>query len=499
MDLLFLTLSLFMSIILTVIINYKTKHSSSPNKLPPGSFGWPLIGEAMQFLYTSPEKFIHDRMNKYSSEVFKTSVFGKQIAVVCSPSGNKFLFSNKDIAAWRMPSMEKLFRGNNNNCKKAARDHEPDPPLITESEDSQIILQLPTFLKPKAIMDYLPVMNSVTKDHLDTHWNPFSCNNVVIKVFPLAKQFTLTLACRLFLGLDDPNRLVKLVREFDAVTEGLGVAAVEIPGTAFYRARKAVEAIRRELRLIVKEKAAAMGMEMETGTEVAPDMLGFMMGLRDGGEKLLREEEIADKMMGLLVAGYSTIASAITFLMKYIGMHSHVYDEVLRGETEQREIMNAREGGKESGMLTWEDIQKMKYSWNVVQEVMRLEPPLQGTFREASADLTFAGFTIPKGWKICWSVSSTNKNPKYFPDPERFDPSRYEGSGPPPYTFVPFGGGARTCPGKEYARTAVLIFLHKVVERFEWDTVFPDEKIISQMMPTPALGLPVRLRSHIIH
>ncbi|KAK9116607.1 hypothetical protein Sjap_015554 [Stephania japonica] len=484
-----------MSIILTTIVTYKTKHSSSPNnKLPQGSFGWaPFIGETFQFLYSNPEKFIHDRMNKYSSQVFKTSVFGKQTAVVCGPSGHKFLFYNKDVAAWRTPSMEKLF----NNNKKAARDYDQSDAALKEWEKSQIALQLPSFLKPKAIMDYLPVMNSVIKDHFDAQWYPFFSNHdqqsvVIIKAFPLAKRYTLTLACKLFLGLDDPNRLVKLAREFDLVTEGLGVAAVKVPGMAFYRASKAVEAIRMQLTSIVKEKAIAMNM----GMEMAQDMLGYMMGLRDGGdENLLRDGDVADKMMGLLVAGYSTVASAITFLMKYIGMHSHVYDQVLR---EQREIMNAK-GGKESGTLGWEDIQKMKYSWNVVQEVMRLVPPLQGNFREALSDLTFAGFTIPKGWKIYWSVSSTNKNPEYFPDPERFDPSRYEGTGPPPYTFVPFGGGTRTCPGKEYARVAVLMFLHNVVRRFKWETVFPDEKIISQMMPTPALGVPVRLHPHIVH
>ncbi|KAL1533783.1 beta-amyrin 28-monooxygenase [Salvia divinorum] len=138
----------------------------------------------------------------------------------------------------------------------------------------------------------------------------------------------------------------------------------------------------------------------------------------------------------------------------------------------------------------------MKYSWNVVRESLRLTPPAVGAFREATTEFTFRGFTIPKGWKIFWTVYSTHKNPDCFPEPERFDPSRFEGSGPAPFTFVPFGGGPKMCPGKEYARLELLVMMHNVVTRFKLEKTISDEKIVYYATPTPVHGLPLRLHPH---
>ena len=67
--------------------------------------------------------------------------------------------------------------------------------------------------------------------------------------------------------------------------------------------------------------------------------------------------------------------------------------------------------------------------------------------------------------QLHWNVNSTHKNAECFPEPEKFDPARFEGNGPAPYTFVPFGGGPRMCPGKEYARLEILVFMHNVMKR----------------------------------
>ncbi|KAM3361683.1 beta-amyrin 28-monooxygenase [Capsicum galapagoense] len=458
------------SFILTAIL-YQN-HSSKSTKLPPGSFGWPVIGETIEFLFGSPEKFVIDRMNKYSPDIFKTKIMGEKTVVICGPNGHKFLFSNEEklFTAFRTYSMQRIFR--------SYQSKHSSPP----SQSTGVIRQ-PGFFKPEALARYMGKMDSITKDLLQTHWE----GGNEIKAYPFAKILTLTLACHFFLGSTN-NSIAKLVNYFDDITLGLHAMILNVPGTTFYRANKAAIAVRRELIGVIKEKKE----EMMTKEVKMQDILCHMIVVRDSNGELMGENEIADKIMGLLVAGYSTVATTITFLMKYVGERFDIYEKIL---TEQKEIAATKKRGE---LLEWEDMKKMKYSWNVICETMRLTPPLQGTFRQVLKDFTYAGYTIPKGWKVYWTTSSTNKNPAYFVDPEVFDPSRYDiCDGPIPYTYVPFGGGPRMCPGKEYARLAILTFLHNVVMKYKWELLVPHEKIIGDMMPTPQNGLPIRLHQHI--
>ncbi|KAK9292590.1 hypothetical protein L1049_020564 [Liquidambar formosana] len=473
-------LSLLLLIVLSVCLSLHylfhkhRSHFTRPN-LPPGQTGWPMIGETIEFLSTGwnghPEKFIFDRMAKYSNQIFKTSLMGEPAAVVCGMAGNKFLFTNENklVTTWWPKSAKKIFPSSQQTSLK--------------QEGENIRKLAPHFLKPESLQRYIGIMDTIAQRHFASDWD----NKQEVEVYPLAKGYTFWLACRLFLSIDDPVQVANFAAPFGLISSGIFAIPIDLPGTACNRAIKAAKLIRKELRSIIKKRKVDLAANKATPTQ---DILSHMLFTPDENGRFMNELFIADKILALLIGGHDTASVAVTFIVKYLAELPEIYNEVYK---EQMEIVKSKSPGE---LLNWEDIQKMKYSWNVACEVMRLVPPLQGSFREALNDFIYAGFSIPKGWKLYWSTHSTHRDPQCFPEPEKFDPSRFEGSGPAPYTYVPFGGGPRMCPGKEYARLEILVFMHNVVKRFRWEKLLPDEKIVVDPMPIPANGLPVRLHAH---
>ncbi|EPS63621.1 hypothetical protein M569_11161, partial [Genlisea aurea] len=449
--------------------------SSSKGQLPPGTSGWPVLGESIPFLSTTwkghPHKFFFDRIDRYSSKVFRTNIFGEKAAVFSGAAGNKYLFSheNKTVQSWLMPSFDKIFPSTIN--------------IPPRQEGLRLRKLLPGYVKAEALSGYIGIMDEIGNRHFAEFWE----NKESVVVVPTTKRFTFLIACRLFLSIDDPVAVAEFAKPFNVLNSGLISFPINLPGTAFNRAIKASKQIRNDLALRIRRRREEM---LAGNTQVPKDILTHMVSTTDEDGKLMDEMDIACKIVGLLVAGHDTTSTICTFIVKFLAELPHVYEAVYQ------EHMKILETKKQGEPLKWEDMQKMKYSWNVACEALRLYPPVQGGFREAIDDFNYNGFHIPKGWKIYWSTTSSHRNPEHFPDPEKFEPSRFEGAGPEPYSFIPFGGGPRMCPGKEYSRLEVLIFIHHLVKRYRWEKIIPDEKITINPFPAPVKGLPIRLFPH---
>ncbi|TXG69517.1 hypothetical protein EZV62_004452 [Acer yangbiense] len=459
-------------------IYYKKSSSGTTKlKLPPGRKGFPLFGETLDFILSlrsaNPERFITERMKKHSADVFQTSLLGEDIAVFCGPSGNKFLYSpsNKNVTSWWPRTIAKIF-------------FQPDVNQSFGEKMVKTLGHLMQFMKPESLQRYIPVMDSMAKDHIHKEWSPYK----EVRVSPLSKKYTIALACRLFLSIEDPKTVAEFTQPYDLAIAGVISVPINLPGTTFNRALKASKILTEKIKIFIRKRKMELEENKNSGKM---DLMTSM--ILDG----MTEIEIIDKIQGFFVASYDTTSSLITLVISYLAAYPHVYHKVFE---EQMKILKSK-GERE--LLNWEDVQKMKYTWCVACEVMRLVPVALGGFREATSEFTYAGYTIPKGWKLTalysifeqliWTPHSTHKNSEYFPKPEKFDPSRFEGNIPAPYTFVPFGGGTLMCPGKQYARFETLVYIHNVVTKFKWEKVIPNEKFKYILGPVFEKGLPISL------
>ncbi|CAK9152091.1 unnamed protein product [Ilex paraguariensis] len=160
----------------------------------------------------------------------------------------------------------------------------------------------------------------------------------------------------------------------------------------------------------------------------------------EDGSAVLSGEEIVDNCILVMLAGHDTSSILLTFLVKHLAEDPSVHAAVVN-----EEIAKSKAYGE---LLTWDDLAKMKYTWRVAMETLRVAPPIFCNFRTIVKDFEYGGYLIPKEWQIIWAACMTHMDETIFPDPSKFDPTRFEQQNPaPPYSLVAFGGGPRMCPG----------------------------------------------------
>lgn len=173
------------------------------------------------------------------------------------------------------------------------------------------------------------------------------------------------------------------------------------------------------------------------------DVLSMLLSARDEDGGSLNDEQLVDEMKTLLVAGHETTATALTWTVLELLQHP---DMLQRLRTE------AADGGDE-------------YLDAVIKESLRLHPIVPMVGRRLQAPAIVGGREYPEGAVLAPSIYLTQRNRDVWPDPERFDPSRFLGWKPNPYEFLPFGGGVRRCIGLAFAMFEMKQILRRIATR----------------------------------
>ncbi|MBX3126344.1 MAG: cytochrome P450 [Polyangiaceae bacterium] len=189
------------------------------------------------------------------------------------------------------------------------------------------------------------------------------------------------------------------------------------------------------------------------------DLLGALVHARDEQGVGLSDRELRDECMTLLLAGHETTALALTHAFYALGTHSDLRRRF------QQELVQVL--GDEPPDAT--SARDLSLTERIIKESMRLHPPVWAIGRQPLRDVRLGGHDIPAGTELVMSQWVVHRDPRFFPDPEAFDPDRFlpeRARALPRFAYFPFGGGPRVCVGSHFAMLEAVLLLATIGQRF---------------------------------
>lgn len=202
------------------------------------------------------------------------------------------------------------------------------------------------------------------------------------------------------------------------------------------------------------------------------------------GERMT-DKQVRDEVVTMFVAGHETTALALTWTWHLLGQHPAV---LARMEQELEAVLGGRPP-------TMQDYPELRYTRMVLEESLRLIPPVWTIARDVAEDDVVGGHRIPKGSTVLLSQWVTHRREDFWPDPERFDPDRFL---PEPtkarhrYAYFPFSAGPRTCIGNQFSLVEGVLVLAAVCQRYRLAPI-PGHVVVPDVQVTyrPTGGLPM--------
>jgi cytochrome P450 len=220
---------------------------------------------------------------------------------------------------------------------------------------------------------------------------------------------------------------------------------------------------RREWRAIheLNEIIGSIIRERRSSNEQREDLLDMLLRARDAEGKPMSDEQLRDEMMTLFLAGHETTAIALSWACYLISQNPEIEAKLAE---ELKNVLGER-------VPAPEDLPRLPYTEMVLKETLRLYPAVWGIGRRAIAECELGGYRVPAGSNIFILQWRTQRDARFFPDPERFEPERWREdpvrSGKiPRFAYFPFGGGPRVCVGASFAMMEATLLLAMIQQSY---------------------------------
>ena len=190
------------------------------------------------------------------------------------------------------------------------------------------------------------------------------------------------------------------------------------------------------------------------------DLLQILMDARYSDGSGMSDELVLSESMQLLVAGHETSSNALSWLLYLLSSRPNCLERL------RQEFDSVLDGAA----LSYSHVSKFEFATQVIQEALRLYPPFWMVDRMALSDDSAGDFDIPRGSTVIVFVYGAHHSPRYWHNPENFDPDRFNKANEKlhtPFTYLPFGAGPRGCIGGNYAMLQILMILSILLRKYD--------------------------------
>ncbi len=275
---------------------------------------------------------------------------------------------------------------------------------------------------------------------------------------------------------DAINRIMSLYNFLVMLPAAEWLVHMRPPGlAAFVRARQRIDAV-------VHRMIAAHRTRPSDGRALLDMMLAASPNRSPESEKSLR-----DQVITIFLAGYETVANALAWTWYLLSQNPE--SEARLHQEIDRELHGR--------LPTYDDIPRLRYAEMVLAESMRLYPPAWAMGRQALADFQLGDFFLPAKTTVLMSQFITHRDPRFFPDPLRFDPERFTPEAKSrrmKFAYFPFGAGFRQCIGESFAWMEGVLLLTTLAQKWKLKLV-PGHRVEPEPLITlrPKYGMKMQI------
>jgi cytochrome P450 len=409
---------------------------------PPGPTGEPVLGSSRRYS-SDPVAFISALEESYG-DISRFEMGPIPTYMITDPAGiERILVSEADT--FRKPAFQ----------NDALGELLGEGLLLSEGDTWE---QQRDLARPAFSMRRLLGLSDRITDHATSMTDDWEAGETVDAEVEMARV-TLQVIIDLMMGVELPeeridtvqSQLEPLGRRFEP--EPLRFAMpdwVPMPGDAEFES--AVASLDSVIDEIVERRS---GTEGDPAADDGPmDFLSVLLRAQDRGEQ--SPEQLRDEMMTILLAGHDTTALTLTYTLFLLSENPDARERV------EAEIDEQVDGDRP----TADDVREFEYLERVINEAMRLYPPVFTLFRTPTEQVELCGYTVPEDGTLMLPQWGVHRSARFWDDPETFDPERFSPdrrADRPRFAFFPFGGGPRHCIGKHLAMLEAQLILAEVL------------------------------------